>query len=41
MLTQGEVQLLKSGPWESQYPSGPMHMYEATPREQTRDREES
>lgn len=32
-LTQGEVQLLKSGPWGSQYPSGPTHMYEATPKE--------
>lgn len=36
-LTQGEVQLLKSGPWGSQYPSGPTHMYEATPKE-TRER---
>lgn len=32
-LTQGEVQLLKSGPWGSQYPSGPTHIYEATPKE--------
>ncbi len=35
-LTQGEVQLLKSGPRGSQYPSGPTHMYEATPGERER-----
>lgn len=35
-FTHGEVQLLKSGPWGSQYPSGPMHMYEAMPGEGTK-----
>lgn len=35
-LTHGEVQLLKSGPWGSQYPSGPTHMYEAMPGEGTK-----
>lgn len=32
-LTHGEVQLLRSGPCGSQYPSGPMHIYKAVPGE--------
>lgn len=38
-LTHGEVQLLKSGPWGSQYPSGPTHKYEATPTEREKGKE--
>lgn len=39
MLTHGELQLLKSGPCGSQYPSGDTHKYEATPTERERGAE--